>query len=404
MESLRARVSRFVQSPPVMRTLFAVARRVKPVFAVGGQTVVCRHEDVADVLARDRDFSVVPVYARKMERTSGAFFLGMDDGPEYRREQGITRKATRPDDLERIRRFVAAEAAAAVARGRRRGVMDAVRELTRRVPIRLVDHYFGVPAPDEHSMAYWMRILFDHLFFDVAGDKAAEGEAAAADLNRWVEGVIEDRRAEVAAGTCERDDVLTRLVRMQADPDTRLDDVGIRRNINGLIIGTVDSTSKAAANALAQLLVRPAALAGARRAALAGDDVALRGWIYDALRFDPLGLAVPRRAAVDTTIGCGRGRRAIAAGTPVWAFIFSAMFDDDAIDAPGEVRPDRPGDAYLHFGWGLHACFGRAINAVSLPALLGPLLAEPGIYAEEPIRWDGPFPDRLMVGFDRIGR
>jgi cytochrome P450 len=216
--------------------------------------------------------------------------------------------------------------------------------------------------------------------------------------------VIAERRRELATGTCHRDDLLTRLIQMQDDPDTRLDDVGIRRNINGLIIGTVDSTSKAAANALAQLLDRPVALAGAQRAAAAGDADALRGWIYDALRFDPLGLAVPRHAAAATTVGTGRGQRRIAAGAPIWAFIFSAMFDGEVLERPGEVRPDRPAQAYLHFGWGLHTCFGGHINAVSLPALLAPLLAEPGIYAEEPLRRDGPFPDRLVVGFDRVLR
>jgi cytochrome P450 len=386
-----------------MRAIFAVARRWKPVFELGGRTIVCTHADVADVLTRDREFSVVTAYARKMQRTSGDFFLGMDDGPEYRREVGIMRAATRRDDVDRIRAYVGGQAEAAVARGRRRGWMDAVGELTRRVPIRLVDHYFGVPAPDEATMAFWMRTLFDVLFFDVDGAKLPEGEAAAAGLNAWVEQVIAQRRREVAAGS-DRDDLLTRLVRMQADPDTRLDDAGIRRNINGLIIGSVDSTSKAAANALAQLLARPAALAGARRAAQRGDHDELRGWIYDALRFDPLGLAVPRHAAAEVTIGTGKGQRTLPAGAPIWAFIFSAMFDGDALEAPGELRPDRPGDAYLHFGFGLHTCFGSYINAVTLPALLGPLLAEPGIYAEEPLRRDGPFPDRLVVGFDRIGR
>jgi cytochrome P450 len=403
MESLRARVTRLAQSPPVMRAVFAVARRWKPVFALGGRTIVCTHADVADVLARDREFSVVPAYARKMQQTSGDFFLGMDDGPEYRREVGIMRRATRADDSERIRAFVGVEAAAAVARGRRRGWLDAVGELTRRVPIRLVDHYFGVPAPDEATMAYWMRILFDVLFFDIDGEKLAEGEAAAARLNAWVGEVIERRRGEIAAGS-DRDDLLTRLLRMQADPETHLDDTGIRRNINGLIIGSVDSTCKAAANSLAQLLARPAALAGARRAAQRGDHGELRGWIYDALRFDPLGLAVPRHAAADVSIGTGRGRRTLAAGAPIWAFIFSAMFDGAALESPGEIRPDRPGEQYLHFGFGLHACFGRHINAVTLPALLAPLLAEPGIYAEEPLRMAGPFPDRLLVGFDRIER
>ena len=48
--------------------------------------------------------------------------------------------------------------------------------------------------------------------------------------------------------------------------------------------------------ALEQLLRRPDALAGAQQAARDGDDKLLAGYFFEAMRFDPLGPALPRVA------------------------------------------------------------------------------------------------------------
>ena len=95
---------------------------------------------------------------------------------------------------------------------------------------------------------------------------------AAADLSVWL----------AQAGEALSDTVLARCVRMQAAPATALDAIGIRRNI----VGAIDTTSECVANALDFLLDRPellAAAAAAREGTL--DDV--RGFVFEALRFNP---------------------------------------------------------------------------------------------------------------------
>ena len=71
-----------------------------------------------------------------------------------------------------------------------------------------------------------------------------------------------------------------------------------------------------------------------------------------------------------------------------------------ALEAPREYRTDRPLDRYLTFGGWLHECFGKGINEVVLPVLVGRLAAEPGLRRRPGragrIRYDGPFPDRLV--------
>ncbi len=81
------------------------------------------------------------------------------------------------------------------------------------------------------------------------------------------------------------------------------------------------------------------------------------------------------------------------------------MFDAHAFPAPDQFRIDRPFDDYLHFGHGLHTCFGRDINRVHLPALATALLEgrrierAPGNAGQ--ITWSGPYPASLSVSFAR---
>jgi cytochrome P450 len=69
------------------------------------------------------------------------------------------------------------------------------------------------------------------------------------------------------------------------------------------------------------------------------------------------------------------------------------------------IRTDRPASRYLHFGYGLHSCFGRFISyEAQIPGMMKALLKQsnlrrvPGPAGR--LTWDGPFPDSLKVAFD----
>ena len=59
----------------------------------------------------------------------------------------------------------------------------------------------------------------------------------------------------------------------------------------------------------------------------------------------------------------------------------------------------------MHFGHGLHTCFGIHINQAVLPLMLKPLLRQPGLRRasgpEGHLRKLGAFSDRLVVEFDQ---
>jgi cytochrome P450 len=217
--------------------------------------------------------------------------------------------------------------------------------------------------------------------------------------------LIARRKAELAAGDDGRDDVLTRLLKMQSDPENSFDDAGIRRNVGGTILGAIETTSKAATQAFDQLLDRPKLLRKAQEAALADDDQLVFSYVFEALRFNPHNPIIIRHCDRSYIVAKGTKReKEIPQGSTVFAATLAAMFDPEEFPSPNDFRTDRPAGKYIHFGYGLHTCFGEYVNLAQLPGVIKRLLRQPGLRRaagdDGQMRFDGPFPDSLIVAFD----
>ena len=395
---------------PVLRRLAWPFLRLMPTVAVGNLVIVTRHADVVEVLTRDEDFTVAEVNAVPMDRVNGPFVLGMDRSEQCLRERSILQRCVHDGDTERIRSFVAAIAASLVERARPAGRIDVVQDLARPAAARLVAAYFGVAGPDEATLQRWMRTLFHEAFLNGGGapEVRRAAEVSAAELHAFTDELIATRQAQIRAGERTPDDFLTRLVRLQGDEATRLSDEGVRRNVGGVIVGAVETTSKAVAHATEQLLRHRDAFQKAQAAARAGDVETVRGYAFDALRFNPINPVLARYAARPAVLGAGtRRERRIPEGRKVFAAVLPAMFDPRAFPSPGQLRADRPASSYLHFGHGLHACFGRYVNQVQIPELVAALLRLDGLRPADGddgvMLYDGPFPDRYLLAFEASG-
>ncbi|AKJ08462.1 putative cytochrome P450 hydroxylase [Archangium gephyra] len=396
---------RWLTGAGMQRAVFGFMRRHHPNLMWGKRALVTRAEDVNEVLKTDAVFGVTEIYAERMERTTGPFFLGMENTPQYQREATLSRRAVRPEDLEHIRSMVREHAEQLIALARPAGRLDVVNGLARPVAVGLVDRFFGVPGPDPETMKRWMRIIFWDIFLNLGNDAdvTARAKAASAELKTYMEGLIAQRRAGLA--TESRDDFLTRLLRMQQDEATRLDDDAVRRNVGGIIVGAVDTSSKALAQLVNELLEHPEALGEAQGAARAGDTARVAAHAFEALRFDPHNPLLMRVCHEDYVLARGTDREMrIPKGTLVIASTISAMFDPEVMQHPDEFRVDRPPPGYMHFGRGLHTCYGERINHIVLPEVLGCLLRLRNLRrasgSEGRMRFEGPFPDRLVVEFD----
>lgn len=405
--SFGGRLTDWLTSPPVLRVAAAVLRRHRPVCRWGSLAIVARYAHVRRVL-EDRDrFGVTEVYAQRLERTTGAFLLGWEQTPRYERELSLLRAAVPSGDLARVRALTRERAQQLLAEVCEQGQLDVVSQYARLIPLYLMEQYLGVPAADRTALLRWLRSVFWDLFLNLSDDPDVTDAAArdAAQLRNYLGEVIAEHQRLRAAG-CAPDDLVTRLLTQRERSYPELDDEALRRNLGGVIVGAVETQAKAMVLALQELLHRPGPLAGARRAAISGDDELLARYVFEALRFNPHQPVIVRYCQRDTVLGEGTEHEAtIRRGTTVYALTLSAMFDEEVVEDAEHFRVDRPREHYLHFGAGQHQCFGRMLNHVVLPEAIKHLLRLPQlrISAETPrIEQEGPFPERFLLDFAPI--
>ena len=136
--------------------------------------------------------------------------------------------------------------------------IDVPKDLSLLVPTAIVTDYFGITGAQNDDLIDWATLMFWYLFVDLAGDPVLARKAldAAAACRSAIDAAIAARKASGAA----KDDVLGRCLVLQKADRPGMDDLGIRNNLIGLVIGAIPTISKACVQALDQLLDRPQAL------------------------------------------------------------------------------------------------------------------------------------------------
>jgi cytochrome P450 len=377
---------------------FQELRDDRPILQSPIATLVAQFRDVEEILHREEVFSVSP-YLPRMMGVIGPFVLSQDITPSYDHDISVMRLVVRREDLARVKDIVSRHATQIVSElFQKSKPVDIVQTLTRKVPVRLADEYFGFSAPHDEQMMAWARSCFQEFFINLLDDLTvrAPAVAAGAEMRQHLDALLAERRAAEVEG---KDDVMGRLLRLQCAGDVAgLDNDGVCRTLTGLVIGMVETTSQAAVQALLVLFSKPDRLAAAAAAATADDDDALSNLIFEALRFRPINPMVVRVTKQDYHLAAGEPHQTlIRKGTTVFALTWSAMFDPRVLDAPEEFRPDRPDYHYLHFATGLHACYGRYISRIQIPQILKPLLRLKGLRPAGVPEFDGTFPETFRV-------
>jgi cytochrome P450 len=381
---------------------FAVKAQLMKAYENTGSVVISRYNDCLDVLNRNEDFEVV--YGPRMRKlTAGEnFFLGMQPGWDYTRDTSAMHLSMRRTDVELLVEPRAAELASQIVT-EQQGKIDLPADLGKVVPWDMTDRYFGAGATPE-EMIEWTGILFWYLFQDLTADPSIDRKAMdyAGQLRTYLDATV----AKAKENPSDKPTVLNRCLALQASDTPGMDDLGIRNNLLGILIGAIPTISKSCCFVMDELLRRPDALASAHGAALAGDDNLLAQHCWEALRFNPHNPVVYRRATRDAVVAPATLRRQqIKKGQMVFAASMSACFDRYEIPNATEFRTDRPWENYIIWGYGMHNCFGSAINSKIIPAILKPLLARknvrraPGAAGE--IETDGtPHPQHFHLEYD----
>lgn len=380
----------------------AILRCVKPIVGFGTTVIISRNDDVIEAFANDGLFDT-PYKANIDVLTGGEpFFLGMRDTPEYHEDLAAMRRVFLPGDLDVMGDRAEAMAKAIVdgAGGR----LEVVGDLIRKVTFDLYADYIGIPQPETGNLDVWSTRLFEFQFASSPKDVELrkQVDAIAPALRAHIDQTIAARKA----GGAPKDDVLGRCLALQAAGETKFAaDVFIRTNLLCMIVGGPPQAPMVTPQALEQLLRRPQALAMAQAAAQAGDDAALWAIVREAMRFDPLAPALQRVAVANGDLAKGTARQTkIKRGTSLLVGITSAMMDPRRVRDPKRFDPRRKDHEYIHFGHGLHECFGRFLNRAMLHRMLKPLLAQQSLWRapgqDGRLSKRGIFAEKLMVCYE----
>ena len=265
------------------------------------------------------------------------------------------------------------------------GRIDLAMELTQEVTTRLFGPYFGTPGRSVKEFSDQARGLFGFMFADLFNDPARRVavEPLAVSMRAYVEGAIAERKhARGQQGgdpaRLRHDDILERCLKFQDLGLPGFSDREIRNNMIGLIVGALPQPPMVIPQLFDVLLNRPKELAEAQAAARADDDALVARYVFEASRFYPLTPGLFRNCLEDYRVAAGTWRaKTIPAGAFVMAATRSAMFDGRKLADARSFRLDRPADAYMHFGYGMHECFGVYMNRVMIPQICKAVLKLP---------------------------
>ncbi len=370
-----AYVRRMIFGEPL--PFLAELRTERPIVVLPELTLATRHADCTLILRRHDCFGV-DLYAPKQ----GGYFMAQDDTATHWRDKSVMKSILDVEDIPRMRDWIGA--AARDALNDAKGNIDLVRAVTRGVPVRLVQDWFGFDKSNPDKLIDWSYWNQQDAFWNQPFDSVAPGidqdgivanrKSANISMGFYLGRLIARRSLAVKLGS-DATDPVSRLLRLSFSDATKFGLRDVIFNVGGLLIGAVETTSHAVCNALATLAQDPARLAAATLAAKSDTAAAVDGHVYEALRFNPAFPYFFRLCHRSTELSGGTTHAAkIAPGTTVLAVTQSAMFDPAGFPAPDHFDPTRDQSDAFTYGQGLHECLGRHIARVMVPEIARQIL------------------------------
>jgi cytochrome P450 len=358
--------------------------------------LVVHHGEAVRVFQENRSYAVP--YLRKMEELGAPFLLGLDDSPDHTRQRRALRAALQPIALNEVADTTRTAAEQAL-RGETR--IEVVRGLTDAVLRETIGVHLGTGAVDVDQLDA-ARMVFRHIFINPfnSPDVVEEAKQGGGRLLDHVRDVVADRRAEIARGGEEGDDVLGRLLHAMSNGDAgvALRDEELAGQLVGLVVAWAASVSRTTAYALDALLDQPQALERAHRAATERDTGTMWKLLAEAMRVQPPVPAVERVCMREGPVEGATVKRE----QPVSIVLTAVTMDDAQYPGPRRFNADRPGQDELAFGRDLHHCLGFELANRQITEIAIALLRRPDVRRAGKLRLIGPYPDNLEVTFGAI--
>jgi cytochrome P450 len=251
------------------------------------------------------------------------------------------------------------------------GQVDFLEEFAAQVPARIISDLMGLPREDIPSFTRLVYQVSRFISFSFTPDEVPDIEAAARQLQAYVERTLNHRRGAPCG------DFLSGFV-TTADDAGEMSPIEIIFQIVQLIIGGTDTTRVALVMQVALLLQHHE-----QWTAVCRDPALIPAAVEESMRFEPSVASVSRVAAEDIDIDSA----VIPAGKFVTLSTMSGMRDERAYDDPDVFNIRRVRQPRLHpiFGGGPHRCIGEALARAELEESLAVLIARiPQLRLDQP--------------------
>ncbi len=356
------------ESSAKVRELLNEARSASPLAKGPFGAMVLRHEEVTALL-RDRrlrgpgmDFARmtgIPEGGRAWQRQEQ--ILLFMEGDDHHRLRRLVSAAFTPRAVEALRPFTRSVIAGLVDAVEAQGECDAVGALCDPYPIPVISALVGAEMDRWEDMSRWASSILLSLRFDAA-NYIAEIEQAQGELDDYIEGLIEQRRA------APRDDLLSRLIAVEEEGD-RLSPSELLSVVAMMLVAGTDTTRNQLSNIIHTFSEYPD-----QWALLRERPELVPAAVEEAIRWEPATEALPRFALEDIEIGGYQ----VPAGTMVVLMSMSANHDTSTLpggDRFDITRENPAGWHLLTFGGGIHYCLGANLARLELTEAVAELSA-----------------------------
>ncbi|MFI0510806.1 cytochrome P450 [Streptomyces sp. WSLK1-5] len=365
---------------------YAVMREKEPLIwhEATQSYVISRYEDVERVFKDKNAEFTTDNYNWQLEPVHGKTILQLS-GREHAVRRALVAPAFRGRDLqERFMPVIERNSRELIDVFRHTGSADIVGDYATRFPVNVIADMLGLDKADHARFHGWYTAVIAFLG-NLAGDPevTAAGERTRVEFAEYMIPIIRERRDHPG------DDLLSSLCAAEVD-GVRMSDEDIKAFCSLLLAAGGETTDKAIASILANLLVHPDQLAAVRE-----DRSLIPAAFAETLRYTPPVHMIMRQSATEVQVTGGT----IPAGATVTCLIGAANRDERRYREPDRFdifRDDLSTTSafsaaadHLAFALGRHFCVGALLAKAEVETGVNQLL--------------DAMPDlRLADGFDPV--
>jgi pulcherriminic acid synthase len=365
---------------------YAVMREREPLIwhEATNSYIVSRYEDVERIFKDKKSEFTTDNYDWQVEPVHGRTILQLS-GREHAVRRALVAPAFRGSDLrENFLPVIERNSRDLIDTFRTAGSADIVSDYATRFPVNVIADMLGLDKADHSRFHRWYTAVIAFLG-NLAGDPevTAAGERTRVEFADYMIPIIQERRERPGQ------DLLSTLCAAEVD-GVRMSDEDIKAFCSLLLAAGGETTDKAIASILANLLTHPEQLAAVR-----ADRSLIPAAFAETLRYTPPVHMIMRQSAADVEVSGGT----IPAGATVTCLIGAANRDERRFSRPERFdifRDDLSTTSafsaaadHLAFALGRHFCVGALLAKAEVETGVNHLL--------------DAMPDlRLADGFDPV--